>query len=743
MATIVPQPSPSAGPVTSEAASAASARTVAIPHLAAPPRLDDYLSASSMKVGAVVRDFRQREPGDGIPSSQPTTAYLAYDDENFYAVFLCQDEPGQVRGRMSKREDMEGDDTVTVYLDTFHDHQRAYYFTVNPVGIQADGVFTAQTGADARFDTLWYSDARITQDGYAALIAIPFKSLRFSASDVQTWGIALGRAITRNNERSFWPYITRRQNTFLQQLAEAAGLREISPGRNVQLIPYGAFTNATLSDGLRPGYTSESDKRAGIDAKLVLKDSFTFDLTAKPDFSQVESNDPQVTVNKRFEVFFPEKRPFFLDNANFFETPMRLLFTRRLVDPQYGARLTGKVGRWNIGFLGTDDRAPGLLVSPSNPLAGRRSLNGALRVQREFRADSMFGVLATDREFGDNVNRVYSADLRLRLTPNWLFKGQAAKSIDRTVSPNGAVTARNGNAFFADLTWANRNWTYNAGYQDFGAGFRTPLGFVPRVDIRNGSQYLGYLFWPNQGKVLSFGPSWSGGVTWDHAGRIQNKYSSAEFRMDFSGPAGFTLARYDNYEFFGRSGFQYATTGASFYGTITKRFTFNGSAFVGEGVNYVTPSGVDPFVGTTQTYSAGFTWRPSGRLRVDQTYFYTQLGGPLGTALARVTAYNNHLSRTKVNYQFTKALSLRTIVDYNFLSANRALLDSDRLKQFTGDILFTYLLNPGTALYLGYNNRYENLALDPEAPGYLKRYGFPDYMTGRQIYMKLSYLWRF
>src|SRR5262249_32155044 len=150
-------------------------------------------------------------------------------------------------------------------------------------------------------------------------MAIPFKSLRFANADVQTWGIALIRIISRNNETSFYPYITRRIEGFTQQFANMEGLEKISPGRNMQIIPYGFFAHARFLDPSVPRFKTDTDYRGGVDAKIVLKDTLTFDFTVNPDFSQVESDEPQVTVNQRFEVFFPEKRPFFLENSGYFQ----------------------------------------------------------------------------------------------------------------------------------------------------------------------------------------------------------------------------------------------------------------------------------------------------------------------------------------------------------------------------------------------------------------------------------------
>jgi hypothetical protein len=264
------------------------------------------------------------------------------------------------------------------------------------------------------------------------------------------------------------------------------------------------------------------------------------------------------------------------------------------------------------------------------------------------------------------------------------------------------------------------------------------------VGIRSTNQYAGYFFWGDGGALLSHGPSANVTWTWDRAGRLLDRYTTLAYQMDFSGPAGFTLGYNDAYEYYLGQAFRSHTTTGSFYANWFKAFTFYGGFGLGTGVNYSTPDGVAPFLGNTQSSSFGFTWRPTQRFRVEQYHYFSRLAAPPGFANSQgIAAVNNQLSRTKVNLQFTKALSIRTIVDYYFLAPNSALFASDRYKQLTGDFLLTYLLHPGTAVYLGYNNRYENLTLDPDTPAELRRYGSPSYMTGRQIFVKLSYLFRF
>src|SRR6266545_609059 len=201
----------------------AQVKEIRIPNIASRPKLEQFLGGASRADMKHVDDFRQRSPGDGVPGSRKTRAWIGYDDQNFYAVFVCQSPPGETRARLSKREDIFSDDVVGVILDTYHDRQRGYEFFVNPYGVQADAIEGESQNDDFSFDTLWYSDGRLTPEGFAAMLTIPFRSLRFARTGVQTWGIALFRSIPTTNESLFWPFVTLKVEGFNQQLGTMNG----------------------------------------------------------------------------------------------------------------------------------------------------------------------------------------------------------------------------------------------------------------------------------------------------------------------------------------------------------------------------------------------------------------------------------------------------------------------------------------------------------------------------------------
>jgi hypothetical protein len=522
--------------------------SLTIPRLTHAPALEDFISMKPAGEIALhmakVTGFVQRNPHNGENVSEETEAYLGYDQKNLYVVFVCFDDPKKVRARMSRREDIHDDDQVEIMLDTFHDRRRAYAFQTTPLGVQWDAIWTeaarAEVGGnfDTSWDTVWDSRGKVTNRGFVVEIAIPFKSLRFPATKKQEWGIILYRGIYRKNEDSFWPQVSRKIEGRLGQAATLYGLEGISPGRDIELIPYGimrGFRALDTRDPYNPFFQNAvAQGQLGMDAKFVIRDHFVLDLTANPDFSQVESEDPQITVNQRFEVYFPEKRPFFLENEDYFRTPFDLFFTRNIQDPSAGIRLTGKEGPYSIGLMATDDRSPGLAVpsfcpdtSPvcSDDLFGTRSYFNIARVNRDIFKQSSVGLIYTDWECPTTgeFNRVGGADTRLKFTNNWILEGQAVTSssnlfglntsnlqttCEDNLYPFSSGNIGNGNYYAGpadrlDLKHNGLHFIYNGSYQDVSPGFVTVPGFVNRVDIRDSEQHAGYFFRPKKGWTIT------------------------------------------------------------------------------------------------------------------------------------------------------------------------------------------------------------------------------------------------
>ena len=739
--------------------------TISIPRIETPPTLSDFEDMKpSSKVAAhmlKVTGFIDREPADGTQPSQNTDAYLAYDEHNIYAAFVCWDtEPDKIRARMTRREDIFADDSVEIMLDTFHDARRAYAFAANPFGIQWDALWTEGSigsgsagdfsGFDSSFDTVWRSEGHLTDRGYIVLIAVPFKSLRFPNSDKQEWGILLNRSIPRTNENIFWPRISNRIQGRFNQAATLTGLEHVSPSRNVQLIPYGlvrSFRDIDQRDPNHPFFEGRSLKPdAGLDGKFILHQRFVLDATLNPDFSQVESDQPQITVNQRFEVFFPEKRPFFLENSNFFTTPINQVFTRRIGHPEFGLRLTGKSGPWAVGILAADDRAPGEALPPTDPHSGERATFTIARVSHDILDQSTIGAIFTDREFAGGYNRVGGVDANLKLGQNWRLQGAAVTS--STLNPDGTHSA--GPGYKADLERSGRQLNLQALYLDYSPGFVTQTGFVNRVDIRQQNFNAGYTIRPEGKTLISWGPTIHQFSIWDHRGTALDYFVMPGFRVDLTRATwvNFHPFAYDNVylrpqDYSGLtkvSNYPQPFWGVEGATSWVKQIDFSWFFVSGAGVNYNPSAGRVPAIGHEDQGNFTLTFHASGRLRIDNNYLLEHLR----ERDTHLTAVTNHIIRSKWNYQFTQALSARIIVQYTSVLSNPLLSSLSPTKNFNADFLITYLVHPGTAIYVGYNSNLQNLdrRLIPTPTGLLTT---PDnYINdSRQFFVKASYLFRF
>jgi hypothetical protein len=758
-----------------------------IPHLDREPKLEDFANMEpSPAVAATmlkVDHFLQHDPKDGVPVSQHTEAYLGYTDKNLYIVFLAFDtEMNKLRGHMVRREQINDEDQVGVFLDTFHDRRHAVFFFINPAGIQQEGTYLEGQDPDYSWDTIWRSDTRLYSQGWVGFIAVPFKSLRFRPTDdVKSWGFLLERDIPHNSsEHSFYPRFSMNEQGLLTQEGELGGFGRISPGRNLQFIPYASFRSYRILDQRNPVLprfdSSSFDPKAGLDGKAVIKDSLVLDATINPNFGQVESDDPQITVNQRFEVFFPEKRPFFQENSSYFSTPINLVFTRRIVDPLYGIRLTGKIGRWSIGTLFADDQSPGESVAPSDPLYGHQAYFGIVRVSREFGSQgSNIGIHYTDRELNTvpftscqddpcitRSNRVGGVDAHLKFNKNWSLDGQAVTS--RTTFNDGSEQSGAGYQLY--LERSSRNLEFNSLYKDNAPGFQTRTGFFQRPDIRWFSNFLQRRFYVEGDHLLYHGPSVYTRTIWDHSGLRIEYFTNANYRWVFNGQT--TLGIYGNYgrERLRPSDYPHLTDNVDFphdqvgFFANSQHYRWLALAVeanLGRDTNYdpkvipeipsrfnlqPSPSGI-PVGGKSRFAQVSATLRPGRGLTIENTYFYYALRDVQTNA----NFINNHIIRSKWNYQFTRAFSLRLIGQYNADLANPLYTSLQHAKNFDGDILFTYLVHPGTAIYVGYNSDVANfsrsLAADPYDNRLLLRTPNTFINDGRLFFVKVSYLLRF
>jgi hypothetical protein len=732
---------------------------VAVPRLAGIPRIDRVPTLEAfleMKPSpewdgklTQIDAFTQREPKDGAPPTYRTVAFLGYDHKNLYVIFVCFDsEPAKIRANLARRENIGDDDLVQIMIDTFHDQRRAYSFVVNPFGIQLDQLYSENSGYDDSFDTLWDSEGKLTPQGYVVRIAIPFRSLRFPR-DSREWGVILLRSISRLNETQCWPRVSSRVDGRLNQEGSVNGFEKISPGRNIQLIPYGQFRTFRALDQRDPNAPFFHGKRGefegGLDAKVVVKDRLVLDMTVHPDFSQVESDQPQVTVNQRFEVFFPEKRPFFLENSNFFVTPISLVFTRRIADPLFGARATGKLGRYAVGMFFADDRSPGRSVPLGDPLFNKRAYFGILRVNRDFGKNNTIGMIYTERRLVNAFNRVGGLDLHFKWGKNWSADAQAVTSSTRET--DGTTFA--GPAYFFWSGYNGRKLTANTLYMDNSVGFVTHTGFFQRPDIRRFSNFFRYQFRPEGKHLINHGPSVFQLNLWDHHGLPIQGFVNANYVFVFVRQTEVGAFANSGYERLRPVDFSSLTSNQKFP-TGHHGFWFSTSFFPqlsiwaeagwGRSPNY-NPALGPPVSGLDNYIQSGFTIHPMKQLAIDNRYIMSRLrvlGG-------QQSIFNNNIIRSKWNYQITRELSLRFIAQYNTTLANGLNTSIQTTKTMNYDFLVSYFLHPGTALYVGYNSNLQNLdpslAVLPSGDLLRTRNSFLN--DGRQFFVKLSYLFRF
>ena len=612
---------------------------------------------------------------------------------------------------------------MEVYLDTFNDQRRAYCLSTNAMGIQWDSRYTETTGGGGAdggghqpsFDALWYSDGRVTDEGYIVSMAVPFKSIRFPSTDVSTWRILFGRSIPRTSEYVAWPHVSRSIQGYLTQTALLTGMQNISPGKNLQFIPYTTYRSFRLlqQDADPPRFVSDStDAAVGLDTKFVLKDSVVFDLALNPDFSQVESDEPQVTVNQRFEVFFREKRPFFLENAQFFETPLNLVFTRRIADPQLGGRVTGKQGAYTFGVLYASDEAPGKLVPEDSPFAGSDAQFGIVRLSRDILSQSAIGLLFTTRSFESLKNQLLGGDFRFRIGDHWQATGQAVKSWS-----DSEQVQENGAAYSARLKRTGLKFELDLAYEDVSPDFLTLTGFIPRLDYRKTTFSTSYHFRPEGNVLIAWGPELEMFEAWDYEGLRLDAYAAPAF---FIGLQRQTEVRLKYFDFHQRlrpvdfpvllDNVDFNTPGwsVSFQTSYWKWGKIEVNYEGARDINFAPPEGQSPSVADRKSAAILATVRPLRQMQLGASYFFTSLRSDQGAI------FDNHILSLRANYQFTRPLSLRLILQYETTAPDILLTSLEDRRNLNADLLLTYQLNPWTALYVGYNSNRQNLSLVDE-----------------------------
>jgi Domain of unknown function (DUF5916)/Carbohydrate family 9 binding domain-like len=555
------------------------AQPVRVPRFETAPVIDGKLDDAVWRQAAVFRDFYQIGPGDNIAPSRPTVAYIGYDSRTLYLAFHCYDEPSNVRATVARRDNVFGEDNVRVYLDTFDDERKAYIFGWNPLGVQQDGIHTESGGVDYSVDVVMESKGTLTEDGYIVEVAIPFKSLRYEAGKDRQWGIHIWRNIDRfNDEIDSWMPISRDKSTTLGQAGHITGLEGVSTERTLELIP-----SLTVSEAgkRRPSYVPGGPERVvnqpvaldpGLTAKFGISPTMTLDLALNPDFAQVEADQLVVTTNQRFPIFYPERRPFFLEGVEIFRTLLQAVNTRAIVDPDAAVKLTGRRGRNTYGVMLASDNGPGNVIgderlSVSNrPFLDKNAYIGVVRVKRDVGREHSLGLIATTYNFIEKHNQLLGIDGRFRLDPTTTASFQLLGSNSRRYffdpdrRTNDCVNIRderrlglcnnqqvyrtgNGLAYSVDLYRQGRNLVAEFYGEGLTRDYRADVGFVSRTNTNFNSTYLA---WNSTQKPKAQLVSWHAHnfthIDYDFQKRMQIWESEFNVQWSFQGNKFFGVA---------------------------------------------------------------------------------------------------------------------------------------------------------------------------------------------------------
>ena len=712
-----------------------------------PPVIDGILDDEVWLTAAHLTEFTQQSPLDGAPATEDTDVYIAYDSDNIYFAFYAHyEDPSIMRANRVERDRASMDDLMTIYFDTFLDQQRGYDFDVNGYGVQGDGVMTVTGGrggrnsgrpaaaipfADRSWDALFDTGAQIVEDGYTAEMAIPFKSLRYPTppeGEPHRWGFQIVREVkSKNEENQVWAPMSRDEASFFAQMGLIEGMIDLSTSRNIEVLPTFTTIQYGKLDTTQPAFTNQNpDPDAGVNLKYGLTSNLTADFTVNPDFSQIESDRPQIEVNQRYPLFFSELRPFFVEGSEIFNVaaPVTLVHTRTMVDPDYGAKLTGQVGRFTLGALGANDRAAGRVDDETSSAFGQTAKTFIGRAKFDLYSESHIGAMVTDREFLDGYSRLAGLDSNFRLGSVTRLGFNAFGT--RRQQPGSSENT--GNFLGTFLNSSGRNLNVSSFAYQISPDFRTDVGFVRRRDQRNTQANIGYRFWP-EGRLINWGPSVSYGRNYDFAGVLQDETRSA--RMSFSFARSISLYGNVNYDMerWSQIDFQKSRFGIGGRANPSRSYSFGGNFSVGNEIFYS-----EAFLGQQVNWSVNGSVRPTDAWQTNLNFSHRRFTDPANNDEIK---FDVKIIRAQSTFQFTDRLGLRNITEWN---------TEDRTFDF--NMLFNYTVNAGTVFYIGYDDHYQQgdlLRGDINSDGFLEQLYWTKQLkrTNRAIFMKFQYLFRY
>jgi hypothetical protein len=659
-------------------------------------------------------------PGDNVPAPVESEFLITFSTEHLYIAMRCYDpEPEKIRAHLMDRDAMEKyiqDDHVSILIDPFNDERRGFQFRVNPLGVQADANFSELEGyEDFSWDAIWASAGAITEWGWALEIAIPFNQLRFpSGTAVQTWGFSAERSYPRSVRHRMISHMRdRNQACILCQMNKVTGFQGMKTGWGLELDP---TLTANRTD-TRPEYPEgplEKDDQTlepGLTLRWGVTPNLILNAAVNPDFSQVEADVAQLSVNTRFALRYPEKRPFFLEAADFFLTPIEVVFTRTVADPDGGLKFTGKVGKNAIGVFGAYDRINNLLF-PSNQGSQQTSLDqnvpsGVFRYRRDVGERSALGVLYTGRQSGDYFNHAAGIDGFLRLsqtkTLNFQYIHSETAYSDEVADEYGQKRGRfGGDAFEASLSHFGRDWLYAVGYRDFTPGFRADYGYVPRVDLRRGFAAVHRMFWGEpEDWYTRLMAAVNTQVVYDHSGKLTD--GNVEVMGQYQGPLqSMALLSYSRIrEHY--AGVDYDFNQGTLVGEIKPMggLRITAAGVYGGAVDYANARAAQQLVlAPVLEFSLG----RHVEVHLQQTYQRMTAEG--------IKIYTANLLQGRLVYNFNVRSFVRLILQYLDLSRDPEMYGfpvEEKTRTLFSQLLFSYKLNPQTVVFLGYSDNYLGL----------------------------------
>ncbi len=741
------------------------APTFAIPRIEAEVKIDGQLDEPAWSQAVRLNGFWQYQPVDGRPAEEKTEVLAFYSPSAIHFAIIAHDSaPGTIRATVADRDNLGSDDTVTIFLDTFNDRRRAFFFGVNPLGAQEDGVQTegafnagsAWGGGNFQGGTLdkspdykWDSAGLVTEQGYTVEIRIPFKSLRYPGNGPQRWGINIQRKVQRTGYTDTWTDVRRASNSFLGQAGTMEGLHDLKRGVVTEVQP---FITAS-ENGARTATGNFSRDKIKVNPGVNMRLGFTnmsIDATVNPDFSQVESDAGQVTVNQRFALFYAEKRPFFLEGIELFSTPNQLVYTREIVDPIVGGKFTGKFGRFGVAYLNAVDDVP----------EDGHAVFNITRIRVDLGANSLAGVTYTDRMTANDSNRVLALDSRLTFKKLYYVQGQLGRSWD--VSSGNSTSAP---LWSAEFDRTGRAWGFNYKLNGIGESFQARSGYVPRNDIVDGHAFNRFTVYGGRGAILeSFSTTFSVSRIWRYGGFLSDPAVEGNESLNFMfqmrggwmlssrsqrGFVRFDRKMYEGYQVQRTPGIITAFVmpeilsgnyGENFTVTTPTFRAFGGSIQIGYGKSPIFPEAAN---GRETVAALTAKIRPTDTVRVEATGTISHLTRVRdGSEFARTV-----IPRIKVEYQPRRSLFFRVVGEYR--SQRQAALRDPRTgdplfadgtvstaQRFNGlrlDMLFSYEPTPGTAAFFGYGS-----SLDTD-----RTFGIADLQRASDgFFVKLAYQFR-